>query len=50
MVQYTSPGVESVGHNEQPGEPFGKIAQRVQVNAQPATKDFTGGTNQKEQT
>jgi len=38
-VQYTS-RVNSVGHDEQSGEPFREIAQGVQVNAQFATNDF----------
>ena len=41
-MQYTSfPGVNSVGHDEQSGEPFGKITQQVQVNTQPAANNFT---------
>ena len=45
-MQYTFPSVNSIGHNEQSGEPFCKIAQGVQVNTQSATNDFAGRESQ----
>ena len=46
-MQCTSPGIDSVGHDKQSGEPFGKIAQHDQVNTQLATKNLPDRTNQK---
>lgn len=42
VVQYTSE-INSIGHNEQPREPFREVAQMIQVRGQPTEKDMTEG-------
>ena len=39
-MKYAPPGVNPVGYDEQSRESFNEIAQRVQVNTQPATEEF----------
>jgi len=37
------PEINTVGHNEQPGESFHEVAQMIQVHGQLTEKDLTGG-------
>jgi len=42
IVQYSSE-INTVGHNEQPGESFHEVAQMIQIHGQLTEKDLTGG-------